>query len=82
MDTSATDQITNDLERLMVHDKYHNAKIVHAANGSGMEITNVGHSLLCSATTNIQLRNILHVSKPYKNLHSVHHLTNHNGVFS
>jgi hypothetical protein len=81
MDTGATDHITNDLERLMVHDKYHSAKKVHAANGSGMEITHVGHSLLRSATTNTQLRNILLVSKPYKNLLSVHHLSNHNGVF-
>jgi hypothetical protein len=48
MDTGATDHITGELEKLTVHDKYHGGEQVHAANGTGMEIANVGHSYLHS----------------------------------
>ena len=81
MDTGATDHITSDMERLTVRDKYHGADQVHAANGSGMEITHVDHSLLRSPISNINLKNILHVPKANKNLLSVYRLTNDNGVF-
>ena len=81
MDTGATDHITSDLERLTVRDKYHGADQVHAANGSSMEITHVGHSLLRSPTSNIHLKNILHVPKASKNLVSINHLTHDNNVF-
>lgn len=46
MDTGATDHVTDELEKLTVHDKYHGGDQVHAANGTGMEIANVGHSFL------------------------------------
>jgi hypothetical protein len=81
MDTGATDHITSDLERLTIRDKYNGADQVHAANGSGMEITHVGHSLLRTPDSKIHLKNILHVPKANKNLLSVHHLTNDNDVF-
>ena len=82
MDTGATDHITSDLERLTVRDKYHGADQVHAANGSSMEITHVGHSLLRSPTSNIHLKNILHVPKASKNLVSIKYcLTHDNNVF-
>ena len=81
MDTGATDHITSDMERLTVRDKYHGADQVHAANGSSMEITHVGHSLLRSPISNIHLKNILHVPKANKNLLFVHRLTSDNGVF-
>jgi hypothetical protein len=81
MDTGATDHITRDLERLTVRDKYHGGDQVHAANGSGMEITHTGDSILHSPSTNIHLKNILHVPKANKNLASVHRLTRDNGVF-
>lgn len=48
MDSGATDHITSDLEKLTIRDKYHGGEHVHAANGSGMEISHVGHSTLHS----------------------------------
>ena len=48
VDSGATDHITSDLERLTVRDKYNGGDQVHAANGSGMEIDHIGHSVLHS----------------------------------
>ena len=79
MDTGATDHITGELEKLTVRDKYHGREQVHAFNGSGMEIANVGHSRLHSP--NLHLRNILHVPQAHKNLCSVNRLTRDNNVF-
>jgi histone deacetylase 1/2 len=79
MDTGATDHVTGELEKLTVHDKYHGGDQVHAANGTGMEITNVGHSFLHSP--NLHLRNILHVPQAQKNLCSVNRLARDNNVF-
>ena len=81
MDFGATDHISNELEKLTIRDKYHSGGQVHAANGLGMEITLVGHGLLRSPTSNIQLKNILHVPKASKNLVSVNRLTRDNNVF-
>lgn len=79
MDTGATDHVTGELEKLTVHDKYHGGDQVHAANGTGMEIANVGHSFLHSP--NLHLRNILHVPQAHKNLCSVNRLARDNNVF-
>jgi histone deacetylase 1/2 len=62
MDTGATDHITGDLERLSFRDKYNGGEQVHAANGSGMDIMHIGHSTLCSPSTNLRLNNILSCS--------------------
>jgi hypothetical protein len=48
MDSGATDHITSDLEKLSLRDKYHGGEYVHAANGSGMEISHVGHGFVQS----------------------------------
>jgi histone deacetylase 1/2 len=66
MDTGATDHITGDLERLSFRDKYNGGEQVHVANGSGMDIMHIGHSTLCSPSTNLRLNNILHVPKAKK----------------
>jgi hypothetical protein len=79
MDIGATDHVTGELEKLAVHDKYHGSEQVHAANGIGMEIANVGHSFLHSP--NLHLRNILHVPQAHKNLCSINHLAGDNNVF-
>jgi len=79
MDTGATDHVTGELEKLAVHDKYHGSEQVHAANGTGMEIANVGHSFLHSP--NLHLRNILHVPQAHKNLCSVNRLARDNNMF-
>jgi len=79
MDTGATDHITSDLEKMMFRDKYHGREQIHAANGQGMEINNVGHTFLHSP--NLHLKNILHVPQAHKSLCSVNRLTRDNNVF-
>lgn len=66
MDSGATDHITGDLEKLTTRDRYHGGDQVHAANGSGMEIDHIGHSILHSPAGKIHLQNILHVPKAKK----------------
>jgi histone deacetylase 1/2 len=79
MDTGATDHVTGELEKLTVHDKYHGGEQILAANGSGMEIANVGYSRLHSP--NLHLNNVLHVPQAHKSLCSVNRLTRDNKVF-
>jgi len=81
MDTGATDHITSELDKLTVRDKYHGGEQVHTASGSGMEISHIGHGNLRSPTSNLHLKNILHVPAASKNLLSVNRITRDNGVF-
>jgi hypothetical protein len=81
MDFDAMDHITSELEKLTVHDKYHGGDQIHAANGSGMEISYVGHSTLHSPIDKIHLRNILHVPTENKSLVSVNRITRDNNAF-
>jgi len=81
MDNGATNHITSDLDKLIVRDKYHGGDQVHTANGSGMRISHVGHGILHSPSTNLSLKNILHVSSANKNLLSVNRFTRDNEVF-
>jgi hypothetical protein len=48
MVTGATDHITGELQKLTIHNKYTGNEQVHAANGVGMVIGYVGHSILHS----------------------------------
>jgi histone deacetylase 1/2 len=77
----ATDHITSELDRLSFCDKYHGGDRVHAANGSGMEISHVGHSIVQSPSHKIHLCNVLHVPDASKHLVSVNRLTRDNNVF-
>jgi hypothetical protein len=81
MDSGATDHITGELNKMTIRDKYHGGEQVHAANGSGMEISHVGHSTLQSPSHKIHLRNILHVPSANKSLVSINRLTRDNNVF-
>jgi histone deacetylase 1/2 len=81
MDTGATDHITGELDKLTVRDKYTGNDNVHAANGAGMEIDHVGHSILRSQSSQIHLNNILHVPKAHKSLVSVNRLTHDNNAY-
>jgi len=82
MDTGATDHITGELEKLTIRDKYSGNEQVHAANGTGMEIGYVGHSVLHSPRTHIHLNNVLHVPQASKSLISINRLARDNNVFS
>jgi hypothetical protein len=81
VDTSATDNITSDLEKLAIRDKYNGGDQIHTASGAGMEIKHIGHSIVHTPTRNLHLNNVLHVPKAAKNLISVHRLTKDNSAF-
>lgn len=81
MDTGATDHITGELEKLNIHEKYTGNDQVHAANGAGMGISHIGHSILHSQNSRIDLNKILHVPQGNKSLVSIHRLADDNNVF-
>jgi hypothetical protein len=80
-DTSATDHITSDLERLAVREKYQGKDQIQTTGGASMSIRHVGHSLLQTPIRALHLRNILHAPQANKHLLSVHQFTRDNHVF-
>ncbi|WVZ90565.1 hypothetical protein U9M48_036856 [Paspalum notatum var. saurae] len=80
-DTGATDHITSELEKLSTRDKYAGNDQIHTANGAGMEIKHIGHSIVPTSTRALHLKNILHVPSAHKNLVSVHRLAKDNSAF-
>ena len=81
MDSGATDHISSDLDKLTIRDRYMGGDQVHAANGTGMRIEHIGHSILHSPSSNLHLNNILHVPTASKNLVSVNRLARDNNAF-
>jgi histone deacetylase 1/2 len=81
MDTGATDHITGELKKLSFRDKYNDGQQVHAANGSGMDISYIGHSILHTPHSQIRLNKILHVPQAHKSLISVNRLARDNNAF-
>jgi hypothetical protein len=81
MDSGATDHITGELDRLTMHEPYTGPDQIHAANGSGMDITQIGSSIIPSSGCGLVLNNVLHVSSTHKNLISVHRFTLDNDTF-
>jgi hypothetical protein len=81
MDFGATDHVTGELEKMTIRDKYIGNEHVHTANGAGMEISHVDHSILHYPTSKIHLNNILHVPTSNKNLISIHRLTHDGNAF-
>lgn len=61
MDSGASDHITRDIETITVHNKYKGKDQVHGADGIGMSINNIGHSIIHTPCKNLYLKNILHV---------------------
>jgi hypothetical protein len=81
-DTGATDHVTGELDKLTVRDRYQGSDQIHNANGQGMDIHHIGHSLLRTPNHNLRLNNILHVPQATKSLLSTHHLTKDNHAFA
>ena len=81
IDTGATNHVTGQLNKLNVHENYQGRDQIHNAGGQGMNIAHIGHSVLHTPYSSIQLRNILHVPDASKNLLSAHHLTLDNNTF-
>lgn len=80
-DSGATDNITNDLEKLSTHDRYTGHDQVQAANGKGMRISHVGNSIFHNPKRDFSVPNVLHVPSANKNLLSVPRFTAANDVF-
>lgn len=81
-DTGASHHITGDLEKLSIRNKYTGNDHIHTASGAGMDISYIGQSTIHTPIRNLELNNILHVSRATKNLISDHRLTTDNNVFS
>jgi hypothetical protein len=81
MDTGATDNVTSELEKMTVKNKYHGLDQIHTANGTGMDISHIGHTTVHTPSRDIHLNNVLYVPQAKKNLVSVHRLATDNSAF-
>jgi histone deacetylase 1/2 len=81
VDSGATDHITGELDKLTMREKYGGRDQVHTANGSGMSISNIGHTTLHTPIHDLHLKNILHVPSANKSLASVHRIASDNNAF-
>jgi histone deacetylase 1/2 len=81
MDTGATDHLTSDLDRLSVPGRYHGKDQVQVANGAGLPISHIGHSIISGSNRPLVLKNVLHVPRISKHLLSVYKLVSQNDVF-
>jgi hypothetical protein len=75
IDSGATDHVTSELDRLMMHEPYTGTDQIQTANGSGMGITRIGTSIVPTSSRNLVFNNVLHVTSTHKNLIYVHHFT-------
>jgi hypothetical protein len=64
-----------------MHDPYTGHDQIHAANGSGMDITHIGNTIIPTPTRDLVLQNVLYVPSTHKNLISVHRFTLDNDTF-
>jgi histone deacetylase 1/2 len=69
------------LNKLLIANKYYDQDQVRTAEGTGMHISHIGHSVLRTPHGTFDLKNILHVPSASKNLLSVHKFTLDNHVF-
>nr|AAV44026.1 hypothetical protein [Oryza sativa Japonica Group] len=81
VDTGATDHITGELDKLTVRDKYTGNEQVHAANGTGMEISHIDHATVPISSGNLVLKNVLYVPEATKSLVSASRLAFDNDAF-
>jgi hypothetical protein len=81
-DSGATHHLTHELEKLTTKEPYRGQDQVHAANGKGMNIHNIGHALLPTPSSKpLKFNSILHVPHVTRNLLSLSRLTHDNPVF-
>jgi hypothetical protein len=67
-DTGATDHITSELDKLVVHDKYNGTDQIRTTSGAGMNIDHIGKAIVHTPDCNLKLNNILHVPNAKKTL--------------
>jgi hypothetical protein len=80
-DTGKTDHVTGEPEKLIVHDRFKGNDQIHTANGAGMNISRIGHSIVKTPHRNLVLKNVLYTPNATKNLVSVHKLAADNYAF-
>jgi histone deacetylase 1/2 len=81
-DSGATHHITHELDKLTMSQPYYGADQVHAANGTGMRIHNIGHaSISTPSSRSLTLDRVLHVPDATRNLLSMSKLALDNNVF-
>jgi len=81
VDSRASDHVTGDPEKLSTRDRYGGKDQIQTANGSGMEITHVGHSIVQTRNRDLHLNTILYAPEARKNLVSVHRLALDNSAY-
>lgn len=81
IDTGATDHLTSELDKLTTREKYKGTDQIHTANGAGMKIEHIGHSLIYTPDRTLHLKNVLHVPQASKNLISASRLAEDNYAF-
>ncbi|CAA0817787.1 cysteine-rich RLK (RECEPTOR-like protein kinase) 8, partial [Striga hermonthica] len=81
-DSGATNHVTHDLANLNLASEYNGEERVHLGNGSGMNISHFGESIVMSnKNQKFLLKNLLHVPNITKNLVSVSQFAKDNCVF-
>jgi hypothetical protein len=81
IDTRATNHTTGQLNKLQIHETYNGRDQVHNASGQGMDIANIGHSVLHTPQCSLKLKNILHVPDASMSLLSAHKITLDNNAY-
>lgn len=57
--TGATDHVTGDLNRPVIHDKYNDNDQIKIASGLGMDIKQIGYAIISTPSKTIHLNNFL-----------------------
>jgi hypothetical protein len=81
VDSGAIDHITDEFDKLTMREKYGGRDQGHTTNGSGMSISNIGHTTLHTPICDLHLKNILYVPSANKSLVSVHCIAFDNNAF-
>jgi hypothetical protein len=55
IDSDATNHITEDLDKLTMHDHYLSHKQIHTTNGTSMDITHIGKTIIPTTGCNLVL---------------------------
>jgi hypothetical protein len=71
-----------ELGKLTMCENYKGKDQIHGADGAGMRISHIGHSIVNTPHCKLMVKNnILHVPKAYKNLVFVYRLTKDNSIY-
>jgi hypothetical protein len=81
LDSSATDHITEELEKLTMLERYKDNHPVWAANGASMDIDHIGNSIIPTTSHPLDLNHVLPVPQVHKHLVSIHHFNLDNHTF-